>query len=222
MTRFACIGDYHGQPGRLASVIDALADHTFAAVLMTGDFRRGRHDDSARIALDMMEKLGVPVLFVPGNHDEPNIVHPGNVDGRVTDIEGIRIAGIGGAGPQRFGFPYEWSEEDIRARHLPEWDVLISHTPPYGTTLDRLRGRGEHVGSEAIRERADAHGPGLLLCGHIHECPGVDIVGKCTCYNVGALGEPYGRAQYGLVDVAPGANPGITHVDLESGTSWQA
>jgi len=222
ITRFACIGDYHGQAGRLASVIEALADQDFVAVLMTGDFRCGAWDDSTRIALEMVAKLGVPILFVPGNHDEPGIVHPGNVDGRGAEIGGMRIAGVGGAGPHRFGFPYEWSEDDIRARHLPDWDILIAHAPPFGTTLDRLRGCGEHAGSVAIRERAEAHGPGLLLCGHIHECVGVDLVGSCTCYNVGALGEPYGRAQFGLVEFASSPTPLITHVDLESGRTWQA
>ncbi len=56
--------------------------------------------------------------------------------------------------------------------------VLLLHTPPYGTALDRaaLDGRmvdhvpvDVHIGSIAVRRLVEVRQPWLVLCGHVHE-----------------------------------------------------
>jgi uncharacterized protein len=56
--------------------------------------------------------------------------------------------------------------------------VLLLHSPPYGTALDRagLDGRmvdhvpvDVHIGSMAVRRLVEARQPRLVLCGHVHE-----------------------------------------------------
>jgi hypothetical protein len=198
-------------------------------VLLVGDVgepsvRPGRRDGAAVRAryvaavedvLRRVRALGAPVLWVPGNHDLRDVAGEGNVDGRVAEVAGLRVHGIGGAGPGRFGFAYEWGEDEIRARPEPPCDVLLSHTPPARTALDVVPS-GEHVGSEAIRERALRH-RGVLVCGHIHEAPGLERLGDCLCFNVGGLGEPFGRAQVGFVAWDGRAAPAAWHEDLEVG-----
>ncbi len=196
------------------------------AVLLVGDIGpdaggRGRAYDYQRhlaaiqATLSRFEPLGLELVWVPGNHDPDELPLPGNVDRvyRPVEIAGVRIAGIGGAGPARFGFPYEWSEEEIRRRAVPECDILISHAPPKDTPLDSVAyDRDKHVGSEAIRERAEAH-EGLMLCGHIHESAGAVQLGRCLVANLGSLGQPYPQPR--VAWVGRNESDGTFHVALE-------
>jgi len=236
--RLAVIGDIHAQWERLDAVLERLAREGPDGILLVGDL--GSHDLSyvhrrtpardARYLASVEEVLRRTravcehLLYVPGNHDLPDLEFPGNVDGRVEELAGLRIGGIGGAGPGRFQFAYEWDEAEIRARPALACDVLLCHTPPVRTELDLLHDRVRHAGSEAIRERAFAH-DGALVCGHIHESAGAVQLERCLCANVGGLGQPFGRAQVGYVRFRPEipGNFEITHHDLESGEvrSWR-
>ena len=232
--RLAVIGDIHAHYGFLAQVLDRIARDTVDGILLVGDIgsggRRLRVLGSADIfymksveqVFAAVEALKQPYLWVPGNHDLPKLPGAGNVDFSNAMLAGLRVSGVGGAGPARFGFAYEWSEEDIRARTIPACDILLCHTPPLGTDLD-LVPSGKHVGSQALRELALRHA-GVYVCGHIHESPGAVILGQALCMNVGGLGEPYGRPQLGFIqrsDSIPGGWR-VEHEDLSTGIarSW--
>ncbi len=227
--RLAVIGDVHAHFPRLDRVLERIARERVDGVLLVGDLgshdlahavrrspeRDARYLVSVEEVLRRARSLDVPVLWVPGNHDLPHLAGEGNVDARLSLISGLRVAGIGGAGPARFGFCYEWSEDEVRGRSIPACDLILSHTPPARTGLDVVHGSGEHVGSEAIREIAERH-DGALVCGHIHESPGSVQLGRCLCLNVGGLGAPFGRAQVGFVRRLNG-RWSVAHEDLESG-----
>ena len=226
--RFACIGDVHEHYVHLRAVVDRLRDEPLTAVLMVGDFTHGLFSrdvtrPEARTverALAIVESLGCPVFFVPGNHDRADQPFPGNIDGVVRDIEGLSIGGLGGAGPAHFGFPYEWSEDDARSRLPGRCDILLAHAPPARCDLDRVVRGKRHVGSEAIREFAD-RSSGILVCGHIHEARGAQTLGRCLCYNAGSLGEPHGRLEVGLLEIdSRDGSVQLTHHDLDTGTHW--
>ncbi len=233
-TKLAVIGDVHAHWKRLDFVLTRVGEARVDGVLLVGDL--GSHDvaqawrrspeGDARYRVSVEELLrrvraiGAECAYVPGNHDLPDLAFEGNVDGKVATIAGLRIFGIGGAGPGRFGFAYEWEEDQIRRREVGECDVVLSHTPPARTALDVIHD-GRHVGSEAIREVAEGH-DGVLVCGHIHEAPGAEQVGRCLCLNAGGLGAPFGRAQVGFVERDAAGVWTCTHEDLESGLvrSW--
>jgi len=220
--KIAVIGDVHDHQERLERILDRIAASPPDLTLLVGDVgrdppwteperqsRRQEHDTSVRRVLARIRgSLGCPLAFVPGNHDLRDAVTDVdgvNCDGRIVDIAGRRIAGFGGAGPTRFGFPYEWKENEadetlrsLLAGAAPV-DILISHTPPARTSLDRTA-RGEHVGSEAVRRSIATARPSLLVCGHIHESWGVERVDGVLCLNAGALGEPFGEEIVWLVD----------------------
>ncbi|HXV77017.1 MAG TPA: metallophosphoesterase [Candidatus Polarisedimenticolaceae bacterium] len=229
MRRIVVIGDVHGEQQRLARVLSWIADEPPALALLVGDLavdppwraplrlrERGAHDRSVREVLARVRAaLGCPVLFVPGNHDlpDPDPAAVGtNCDGSVVDCAGLRVGGLGGAGPARFGFPYEWGERDASAALAAlsaageRIDLLVCHAPPHGSTLDRIH-RGEHVGSRAVREWVVAARPRLAVFGHIHEAWGLERLDGVPCLNAGALGEPFGEEIIWSVDWDERAGP---------------
>jgi Icc-related predicted phosphoesterase len=218
----------HGQLGRLATVVDWLAQRPATAVLLVGDVAAGpfNHPFDGEMlppleaALEIVSRLELPTFYVPGNHDARRQTAQGNVDGRMEVVAGMRLAGIGGAGPQRHGFPYEWSDEDARRRGVPQCDIILSHAPPARTRLDVLAGTSRHLGSEAVRELAECT-RGALVCGHIHEAVGSEQLNRCLCYNTGSLGLPFGKCQVGILDFDDSGEPvSLTHHDLEGSGSW--
>ncbi|HVR87000.1 MAG TPA: metallophosphoesterase [Planctomycetota bacterium] len=118
--------------------------------------------------------------------------------------------------PQRFLFStpegvVNGSLEDVRSRGTiagdlerlaeqsdPGRTVYVTHSPPWGTLLDRLF-NGMPVGSRAIRAFIERHRPPLTLHGHFHDSPGVDRIGTTVCVNPG---DSLGRLRAVRVDLA--------------------
>lgn len=150
----------------------------------------------------IVDHLNVPLLFVPGNHDPalvpersavgawpgtiPN-THledpPGprgcmSVDGRIEDVKGLRIAGLGGSIRYRVG-PNQYTQSEMarRARRLADRamlrrirdgrrvDVLITHAPPKGLGDED---DPAHEGVRALHGLVHRLRPRLMLHGHIH------------------------------------------------------
>lgn len=209
--------------GLLAKVLRRVAKEKVDAILLVGDLacarnappgsgRGARYLEQVTEVLAAVRAVARKVYYVPGNHDWPELALPGNLDCRSTVVGGVTIAGLGGAGPARFGFPYEWSENDAAMRLPAKAPLLVSHTPPLNTPLDRTT-TGIQAGSAAVRAWAQERGK-VLVCGHIHEGAGVFRLGDCLCLNAGGLGEPAPRAQVGFVR---GLDE-VWHEDLEGGT----
>jgi Icc-related predicted phosphoesterase len=222
-------------------LVGDLISHAWAREHGLGPRARETFDAEIEQTLSRVAPLGVPTAWVPGNHDLPGVDllpdrsgpvsdpaseppwlrHAPDLDRRVGEVAGLRVYGVGGAGPARFGFPYEWDEAEIDALDMPEVDVILSHTPPARSGLDRVM-NGRMVGSEAVRRLCKkAH---LLVCGHIHEAAGLVEIDGCLCLNAGALGEPYGRSQVAWVDFSRHEAPHElgwavegTHLDLVGG-----
>ena len=216
------IGDVHDEIGRLERSLGLVDAAGADLVLLTGDVgvdppwhraqrrsQRQAHDESVRRILGRVREVcDCPVVFVPGNHDldDPPADAGGiNVDGRILPVAGLSVAGFGGAGPTRFGFAYEWPEEqaDETLRRLAALDepvdILLSHTPPVDSGLD-LTAHGQSVGSRAVKRWLPRLRPKLFVCGHIHEAWGLRILEGIPCINAGGLGEPYGRDLAWVVD----------------------
>lgn len=144
--------------------------------------------------------LDRPLVFVPGNHDpdlsgyrisraglvlraglpatQPWPDGAANADGRVLDVAGLRVAGLGGSPRYREG-PNQYTQRQFarRSRRLARaarWrrlrdgagvDVLLTHAPPRGIGD---RDDPAHQGVAALIELARRLRPTLLLHGHIH------------------------------------------------------
>jgi Calcineurin-like phosphoesterase len=148
---------------------------------------------------ELSDQVDRPGVLVPGNHD-PDIsgyaqragmwlragqptAWPGpagydDADGRVVDVAGLRVAGLGGCLRYRPG-PNQWSEAEqarrgrrvVRAarrmirRDGRPIDVLLTHAPPRhcGDRED-----GPHRGFACLHDVVAALRPRLLVHGHIH------------------------------------------------------
>jgi Icc-related predicted phosphoesterase len=152
------------------------------------------------LPFDYLEYLvscaNVPLLYVPGNHD-PNVKPPDttwtplqtevpvtgpqgcdNVDGRVVEVSGLRIAGLGGSLRYKEG-PNQYTQAQMqrRAISLELWirlkrvrngrklDVLVTHAPPYGVTEAK---DAAHEGFKAFNRVIKEFHPLLLVHGHVH------------------------------------------------------
>jgi Icc-related predicted phosphoesterase len=196
-------------PGRLHRVVRVLAVSDEVDEALRADPARAGGTELILACGDLpfeylgmlMNALDVPLVFVPGNHD-PDVsgyrssraglqlraglpeVPPWpagavNADGRVVEVAGLRIAGLGGSPRYRDG-PNQYSERQFarRARRLarrarggwwrggsPEVDVLLTHAPPRGVgDEDDLPHRGVHALHGLV---ARLQVP-LLLHGHVH------------------------------------------------------
>ena len=152
--------------------------------------------DYLGVLIDLVNRPGV---FVPGNHDSDLPGYPQqtgllrrtgmlkygpgpagfvNADGRVVDVAGVRVAGLGGSLRYRPGLN-QWSELEqarrgrrvvraarrLRSRDGREVDILLTHAPP------RHCGDREdlpHRGFECLHDVVAALQPRLLVHGHIH------------------------------------------------------
>jgi predicted phosphodiesterase len=163
------------------------------------------------LPFDYLEALvtlaNVPLLYVPGNHD-PNIqrrrqeISTGdvlrpfsfrrasnssgpegcdNVDGRVMEVKGLRVAGLGGSMRYSEG-PNQYTQSEMRRRALAleararlgsllhkrledGVDLLLTHAPPLGVGDDDDLA---HEGFAAFHRLLARLSPRVLLHGHIH------------------------------------------------------
>jgi hypothetical protein len=204
--RIICITDLHGDPGSLDRILSDAGPAD--AVLLGGDITSFGTPNAAEFLVRRAMQHGAQVLAVAGNCDSAEI------DERLAGLgvslfgRGVMLQGVGFYGvsamPPWTSTMYELSEDEIAAAleagrgQLPQRqrEVILSHTPPRGTLLDRTR-RGQHVGSVAVRQFVEQFQPALLLCGHIHEARGIDQLGATTIVNCG----PAYDGQYAVASV---------------------
>jgi len=144
----------------------------------------------------LVSRMDVPLLYVPGNHDESleprdmswmplraELPIPGpqgcdNIDGRVVEVHGLRIAGLGGSLRYKEG-PNQYSQGQMGRRALKlelrlrlkrvragrKLDILVTHAPPFGLAEAK---DGAHVGFVALLRLVQNFQPLLHVHGHIH------------------------------------------------------
>jgi hypothetical protein len=180
----------------------------------------------------LMNALDVPLVFVAGNHD-PDLsgyrtsraglaLRAGfpqrapwpdgavSAEGRIVDVAGLRVAGLGGCRRYRHG-PNQYTDRQqarrgrslVRRAALSKMrdgrriDVLLTHAPPRGV------GDGDdppHQGFSALNSLVTRLQPGLLLHGHVRPAEATSPdrpLGRTIVRNV------TGRH---LLDIEPGAD----------------
>jgi Icc-related predicted phosphoesterase len=144
----------------------------------------------------LVTRTNVPLLYVPGNHD-PELKSPDttwmplqaetpalgpegceNVDGRIVEVSGLRVAGLGGSLRYNRGDnQYTQAQMQRRVLSLELWirlkrvrngrklDVFITHAPPFGVTEAE---DAAHVGFVAFHRIIKSFHPIVHVHGHIH------------------------------------------------------
>ncbi len=145
----------------------------------------------------LVSRLDVPLLYVLGNHD-PGLGHPDmtwmplrselpplpgpqgciNIDGRLIEAHGLRIAGLGGSIRYKEG-PNQYSQGQMGRRAIRlelsirlkrvlrgrKLDILVTHAPPFGAAEAK---DSSHVGFVAFLRLIRNFRPALAVHGHIH------------------------------------------------------
>jgi Icc-related predicted phosphoesterase len=145
------------------------------------DLIAGCGDLPAKYLEYVVTELNVPLVFVPGNHDDDNQAVPGgrSVDGTVLNVKGLSIAGLGGSRRYKRDGRHQYTEAEMqwrvvrlatrlsmaRLRRGRGLDLWITHAPPLGihdaTDLP-------HIGFASYRGFLQAFRPLLMLHGHSH------------------------------------------------------
>ena len=194
--RILAFTDFHGNPDAYQRAGKLIQTGNWTCVIVAGDIVN--HDpEAAKQRLTELASAGVPLLFVPGNMDNPalgdwsgtNSVHA--LHGRCTTIAGDNYAGLGGAplgaGVTPFEIPDAQAEQllngsmaDFKKGPL----VLVSHCPPKDTKIDLVPG-GDHIGSSVVRRFVEKFKPAVVISGHVHEARGLDSIGETQLVNTG-------------------------------------
>jgi Icc-related predicted phosphoesterase len=197
--RLVCLGDIHMALAAVARLGPVLA--TADAALLVGDLTNfGDPPDAFRV-VDAVRAHCPTVFAVTGNLDMPWVIDAFREAGISLHGEGRRLGGLGifgcgGSNITPMDTPTELEEDDLRAAlergHAAVADaaqrLMVCHTPPYDTRLDRLV-NGRPVGSPAVRAFIEARQPDVAVVGHIHEGRGIDRLGRTLVVNGGALRE---------------------------------
>ena len=205
--RIIAVTDIHG----LYSTVDAIleAEAAFDVVVIGGDLTTRGTDREARAVIETLHRFQKPLFAVAGNMDLPSFESTYtelgvNINARGVQVDGVGFFGVAGSPFTPMHTPYELSEDEILRRAEEGWKqirtsprkVFVPHAPPRATKLDKIIA-GAHVGSLAIREFVECNQPDVLICGHIHESRGIDMLGKTQMVNCG----PAGKGSYALITI---------------------
>ena len=120
-----------------------------------------------------------PVVYVHGNHDDHYAQKPPEgclcADGKIIEIKGIRILGLGGSLRYRPDAVNMYTEREMEGRIASlrrslratgGFDILLTHAP--------IRGLGDddhpsHRGFECFGPLLDRYHPAVMIHGHMHQ-----------------------------------------------------
>ncbi len=125
----------------------------------------------------LVTMTGLPLLYVPGNHDRQYVEHPPegciNIDGKVVTVGGVRFVGFGGSRKYSNG-KYMYTEDQMRTKICKAKpkiiknggvDILVTHAAclDFGDMEDY-----PHRGFACFNEFLERVHPSVMLHGHVH------------------------------------------------------
>lgn len=209
--RIYAVADIHGREGRFSLIREKAVETEADLIVMAGDIAGFL---SRRRIPEYVNTMPVPVFYVRGNSDSrgtdrmmsrfPHVTH---LHERKVNCRGICFGGISGA----FLLPFEsrlcLAEKRMTARlahFFSDVSILVTHPPPRNT-LDRVMGRFPS-GSRALRALTLRYQPRVLICGHIHEDPGMTFLGRTLVVNCSLAGKGAGA----LLEYPEDGEPRVT------------
>lgn len=209
------LADIHGAYDETARIIES--NPSADVIIIAGDLTTYGKPAEAESAIVRLQRFGKPVFVVAGNMDPPELEGvfeslKVSLNGRGVVVGDVGFCGVSASPISPLMTPNEVSESEIAARaargwkeiSAARWKVFVPHAPPHNTRLDIIRS-GRHVGSTAVRQFIEEFRPHAVVCGHIHEARGVDVVGTSKVVNCG----PAGQGMYSIVRIG-------TSVEIET------
>ena len=149
----------------------------------------------------IVSMLDVPLVYVPGNHDPDDIDIPGglNIDGRMVQVKGLHIIGMGGSRRYKDEGIHQYNENQMKIRMYSLFpklfyhrmvskvriDLFVTHSPPYGIHDAK---DVAHTGFTVFRDIIGYSRARMMLHGHSHATRNLEITESsfqgCTILNV--------------------------------------
>ncbi len=181
-----------------------------AAVVMTGDLVNDARADEYGALAELLAPLEIPVLPLPGNHDDRALLRSTFADFEWSDtehlswvrfVDGVRVIGLDSTRPGSHGGQFdderaEWLAAALAVPHHGA-TLLAMHHPPFVTGIEWMD-RAGFLGLDVLRELVAKSPIDRVVCGHMHR-PIVGSVG-----GVPAL-VAMSTVQHVALDLAPGA-----------------
>ena len=173
--------DIHGSQYRLNTVLEMVQKHSPDVVILCGDITQFGPAD---VAKNLLDQIPGAVFVVPGNIDTADAVkgieesHAVNLHLKHKKHNGIVFVGISAVDSKETQLFFN---DPTYQKMLEDVDVLISHVPPRG--FQDTVFLGMHSGSKDLLSLVKTYSPRLVLCGHIHEDPGVARTGDTVIVN---------------------------------------
>ena len=205
--RILALTDIHGAYETMRSIIakERLCD----VIVLGGDITTNGTEADIGEALTIAEQSGKRVFAVCGNMDpaplENTLVEHGvSINAKGVILDDVGFFGVSAAPISFLHTPNEVSEEEIARRAELGWQdvvharrkIFVPHAPPSGTKADRTF-IGKHVGSTAVRKFIEERQPDVVVCGHIHEARGQDVIDGTKIVNCGGAAKGF----YAVVDI---------------------
>jgi Icc-related predicted phosphoesterase len=184
--KILAVADIHGSQYRLNLVLKNVTTYTPDLVVLCGDITQFGPGD---LATNFLNQIPVETLAVPGNIDTfdvdqgINASNATNLHMKRIVTQGIVFVGIGREIPSSLAdlaIDNGTVKKSLK-KILDTTSVLVTHVPPF--KLQDKMFIGSHGGSKQLRHLIDTYKPRLVLCGHIHEDPGVSKSGDTTVVN---------------------------------------
>jgi len=192
--KFLAFTDLHEDMKTLAKLVARAQKDDIDVVLTAGDYTTfENHNDKI---LKEFEKIGKPVVMIPGNHESPSTIAAAekkykniiNIHKTTWEFEGITFMGFGTGGFAKTDAEFRQVAKKWKKDITSKKTVLVTHGPPHNTKLDSLN--GEFVGNQDYTSFVKDFQPALYICGHLHENAGkTDKIGKTICINPGWEGK---------------------------------
>jgi len=186
--RIYAVADIHGKPEKIALVREKIESHKPDVLVVAGDITN--YFNSTDV-VEQLNHMPVPVLAIRGNTDLSKVDHlldyypnTSSLNLKEQKVKGVKFAGVSGTIPVPFSSRIRLREKwifDTLAALINEDSVLVVHSPPRGI-LDEAFGRF-HAGCRRLYQLVVQCQPRLVLCGHIHERPGIATIGQTTVVN---------------------------------------
>jgi Icc-related predicted phosphoesterase len=179
--KLLALADLHSEEELIDRLRAFSARGDFDAVLFCGDLTSNGPVSYAEEVLSFFPNA----YAVHGNMDPAEVAKKleelgVSIHGKRVKLGEWNLVGLGGSNPTPFHTPSEYSEEELEAllrkAGVDEFSIVLSHPPPFGS-FDTV-GKGVHAGSTALRKAIEQKKPILVICGHIHEHEGKEIVGE--------------------------------------------
>lgn len=185
--------DLHGDASFLKKIVKRATQDDIDVVVCAGDF--SVFESGSKYVLGELNKIGKPILLIPGNHETPELVdklakdfeHVVDLHEKSWGKEGYLFLGYGTGGFAQQDARFRKVARGWRREIKDEKIIMVFHGPPHGTKLDDVM--GEKTGNKDFTMGIKRLVPKLVICGHLHENAGkIDFIGKTQVINPGYEG----------------------------------